>query len=395
MSPKGAVMKARFAIGSLGLLLLLGACGAEDDAGDDADAAVDEDKPFDGPLVPPLALGEPIEAPDKEWTWIDFPETRCMNDTATGLAVRFNEDSDKVIIVVQGGGACFNTSTCVIVVNSGGFGEKNIGPGTVDIGLIDPEDPDNPFKDWNMVFVPYCSGDIFSGNAPNGTGYNGRTQTGYKNFQEYLKRLVPTFKDASHVVLSGYSAGAFAASINWVQARETWGTDKRVDVLNDSGPTMGPEYLTPCMQERLAETWHWADGTIPESCTDCDPETGNVTAPATEWTIANTKMGRHGLISSTEDSIIKRFFGYGHDDCSAFDGLGVTLQTGVYAQGLKDLQDTFKDHPGAAAYIIKSTSHVWTMQSPGAVMSEGVVLRDWIEEFLDPDAELRDVVPAE
>jgi hypothetical protein len=207
-----------------------------------------------------------------------------------------------------------------------------------------------------------------------------------------LKGLVPTFADMKHIVLSGYSAGGFAASVNWVQAREAFGNDVRVDVLNDSGPTMGPDYLTPCLQQRLAQLWNW-EPSIPEDCDECDLETGNITEPVIRWSIAHTQDGRHGVISSDEDSVIKLFYGFGLNDCSSLDGLLSNFPMGMYPEGLADLRDTFADHPGAAMYVVNSTSHVWTTQSPGAVTSGGVVLRDWIEDFLDPEADFENVVP--
>lgn len=52
------------------------------------------------------------------------------------------------------------------------------------------------------------------------------------------------------------------------------------------------------------------------------------------------------------------------------------------------------DHPGSRAYIVEGSKHVWTTQSPRTVMSEGVALSDWLEQFLDPDSEWESVIPA-
>ena len=360
---------------------------------DDAGMMMD-DTPLER-ATKPLPKADPITAPDNEWTWVDFPKTRCMDDSPTGLGIKFRENSDKLLIVIQGGGACFNTLTCAAAANPNGFGESNLAA-NVGIGLLNADDADNPFRNWNMVFIPYCSGDIFSGAAENGTGFEGRTQMGYLNMREYLTRLVPTFKDASRVVLSGYSAGGFAASVNWVQAIEGWGDGVRVDVLNDSGPPLGEKYLTTCLQQRLAEVWNWS-ANIPDGCTECDISTGHVTEPVMRWSIAYTKKFRHGLISSSEDPVIKLFYSYGLNDCSGLDALfPPTYPTGLYPEGLQDLQDNiFADHPNAEAFIVDSTTtHTWTVQqSPGAVESEGVILRDWIKDFLDTKSDWQTVAP--
>jgi hypothetical protein len=181
--------------------------------------------------------------------------------------------------------------------------------------------------------------------------------------------------------------------VNWVQALEGFGDDVRIDVLNDSGPTLGPEYLTPCLQQRLAEVWNWAPS-IPESCSECDVESGNVTEPVIRWSTDYTRGYRHGIISSTEDSVIKIFYGAGLNDCASIDGFS-SFPDGLYAEGLADLRKLFaeENYTSAAMYVVDSTEHVWTMRSPGSVTSGGVVLRDWIEDFLDPKAEWKDVLP--
>lgn len=370
---------------AVSLCLSAVACG-------DEDKPADEGKPRD-PVTEPLPEGDPIDAPDGTWTWVPFPNARCMNDSPTGLGVRLHADSDEVLIVIQGGGACFNSSTCALVANPNGFNEAQLEAAT-SAGWLDEDDPDNPFRSWNKVFIPYCSGDIFSGNAQNGTGYGGRTQMGYQNMREFLTRLVPTFKDKKRVVLSGYSAGGFAATVNWLQAIDAWGEGVRVDVLNDSGPPLGPEYLTPCLQKHLAEVWNWT-GTIPEGCTECDLESGNVTEPLLRFATPYTEHLRHGLISSTEDSVIKLFYSYGLNDCANLESaLPPTFPEGKYAEGLLDLtQRIFAEHPGARAFLVESTNHVWSMRSPGSVTSNGVVLRDWIEDFLNLDSDWENVTP--
>lgn len=340
-------------------------------------------------VTEPLPPGEPIEAPDNTWTWVDFPETRCMDDSPTGLGVRLNPDSDKLLIVIQGGGACFNATTCLAVANPNGFGAAQLAAQT-GLGLLDESDPDNPFRDWDKVFIPYCSGDIFSGAALDKTGFQGRTQAGYLNMRHYLTRLVPTFKDESRVVLNGYSAGGFAATVNVVQALEGW-EGVRIDVLNDSGPPLGEKYLTPCLQKRLAETWKWG-ANIPKSCTDCDVSTGHVTEPVMRWSIGYTKNYRMGLISSSEDAVIKLFYAYGLNDCANLDGLFAFYPMGLYPEGLRDFQERLMaDNPGFRSFIVDSPSHVWTVQSPGQVTSKGVVLRDWINDFLDPESDWKSV----
>jgi Pectinacetylesterase len=376
---------------AVGLLLLASVCavgcGSEEAAGGAG-----------GPALPPLELGEPIatsELSEGEWTWIDFPTTRCMDDSPTGLGIKWNPNSDKVLIEIQGGNACFNQGSCLQVWNPDGFGEAKLAD-AVELGILDSDDPSNPFADWTMVFIPYCSGDIFSGSALDGTGYEGRTQAGYYNIQQYLKRLVPTFSDASHVVVSGFSAGGFGTTLNWVQIREAFGIDVRVDALNDSGPIMSAAYYAPCMGARLGELWNWKE-TIPASCTACDVESGDTPEPLVRWLIAHTPdgIGRHGLISANEDEVIKLFYGYGLDDCAHIDELlPQPYPSGLYAEGLADFRQRVAGHDWAQMYELDSTEHTWTTtHSLGDVVSNNVTLSAWVERFLDPASDWQTVLP--
>jgi Pectinacetylesterase len=378
------------------LMLCSPTIGCKDEDGTSTDNSIDAGS--DERALPPLELGKPLDTSklaDGEWTWIDFPETRCMDDSATGLGIKLNKDSDKLLIEIQGGNACFNQGSCLQVWNPDGFGESKLAD-AVKLGILDSEDETNPFADWNMVFIPYCSGDIFSGMAMNGSGYEGRTQAGYHNIQQYLKRLVPTFAGSSHVVVSGFSAGGFGTTLNWVQVREAFGGEVRVDALNDSGPLMASDYYASCLSARLGKLWNWRDA-IPESCTDCDLETGDTIEPLVRWLIEHTpeEGGRHGLISSDDDGVIKLFFGYGIDECAHVDELlPPTYPKGLYAEGLADFRERTAGHDWAQMYELESTEHTWTTShSLGDVVSNGVTLSDWLRDFLDRDSDWQTVLP--
>ena len=125
-------------------------------------------------------FGQPITAPDKTWTFVDFPDAKCMNNTATGIGVNLNPNSDKVVIYLQGGGACFNTLTCLTVANAGGYGASNFSTDAASLpkySLFNRDDATNPTKDWNYVYVPYCTGDVHSGNNPNGPSNRAHVRT--------------------------------------------------------------------------------------------------------------------------------------------------------------------------------------------------------------------------
>ena len=267
-------------------------CGGGSE-GDEPDAAVNM----------PDAGRPVIEAPDDTWTWVSFPDSRCMDNSPTGIGVNFHSASDKVMIYLEGGGACFNAFTCSSVAHQDGFDGVNLADFATQYGnrgVFSRSDTDNPFADWNWVFVPYCTGDIHAGNAP--SGFGGRVQVGYANMGFYLERLVPTFAQASHVVLTGSSAGGFGAAYNYDRVQQAFGSVP-VELLDDSGPTMSENYLTPCLQDLVRAAWN-LDATLPRDCPNCTTEAGGLINLAT-FVADKYPQRRFGLISSLGDSTIR------------------------------------------------------------------------------------------
>lgn len=361
-----------------GLLCALTASGC---AGDDEGAAGGGG----GDLTVPFMPGDPIEADANTWTYVHFPGSKCRDGAETGLGININPDSDKLIFYFEGGGACFNTLTCS--TNPRSWGESNLGtPG----GLLSRTAEGNPFKDWNMVYVPYCSGDVFSGTKTTG-GYEDEPQQGYINVTEYLKRVVPTFPNVDQVVLSGSSAGGFGVAFNWMRTQDAFG-DIPVYVLDDSGPAFGAEYFSTCLAQHMGDLWGWQDSIHP-ACVDCDVAAGNVVQPMMEAAVDRENAQRFALLSHTEDSIIKLFFGFGLNDCSGLDGfLPPTYPTGKFPMGLAELRTESADYPDVKMWVKTGTSHTFL----GGIEeheSEGVTLTEWIEQFYTDDPAWTNVFP--
>ncbi|MFT6820456.1 MAG: hypothetical protein ACJATT_004284 [Myxococcota bacterium] len=114
--------------------------------------------------VAPVAVDKPV--PEwAGWTRIE-PEagTMCSDGSAYSFFAR-EADPTKLLVYFQGGGACWNGETC---------SQERIGSYRPVIGDTDPADsdgifaldnPSNPFADYSMVFVSYCTGDVHLGDS--------------------------------------------------------------------------------------------------------------------------------------------------------------------------------------------------------------------------------------
>lgn len=292
-----------------------GTGGVIDDAGSDAgdasepiDSGTDSGMVSEGPfaidaLPFPLELGEPITAPDRQWSFVAFPESRCANGTPTGIAINPIENARGLLVFMQGGGACWNQDRCFVSMSSVHLAD------TVDeavvlseagnlSGLFDHDNAANPFKDYAYVYMPYCTGDLHIGTATK--TYEGGTihHYGARNVSEYLARLVPTFPAIERVVVSGISAGGFGATFNWWRYQGAF-PYARVDVLDDAGLIVDPandHWLT------MADAWQIA---LPPGCDACAERMSAYLPFYGEHLIAPR---RYALVGFMNDAVIGSFF---------------------------------------------------------------------------------------
>lgn len=365
----------------VGLLVVLAACGGGGGGNEGVDGPPGSD-------VDAFGGGPPIEAPDDAWTWVPFPESRCMNDTATGIGVNWHADSDKLLIYLEGGGACFNLFTCSTVAHQNGFGEADMTATAQDYGsagVFDREDPANPFRDWNFVFVPYCTGDVHAGDNPDGVG--GRTMVGFRNIGLYLDRLSPTFPHAQQVVLAGSSAGGFGAAFNYDRVATAFGA-RPTFLLDDSGPPMSDTYLTPCLQQTVRDAWN-LDATLPADCTACRGADGGGLVNLAGYLADKYPNQRQGLVSSNRDGVIRTFYGFGYPTCTST----APMPEATFAMGIEDLTGILAPHASFKAFIKDSSAHVWLLDPLGATTSGTTTLSSWIGGLLDGGAAWQTVTP--
>lgn len=83
-----------------------------------------------GALPYDVVPGEAIEAANQQWTFIGFPDSRCANGTATGIAINPVAEPRGVLVFMQGGGACWDAETCLVTKASVHL-EDEVGEATV------------------------------------------------------------------------------------------------------------------------------------------------------------------------------------------------------------------------------------------------------------------------
>ena len=327
--------------------------------------------------------GPPITAPDNQWTWVPFPEAKCRNGSETGIAINPNSSSSEVMIFLEGGGACYNGITCA--QNPSSFGQSSFNSwqsngGTR--GVFDRTQASNPVRDWNYVYVPYCTGDVHAGNNPGGNpGLGPQQYVGYRNIGLYLQRIVPTFPSATRVLLTGVSAGGFGAAANYDRVSIAFGTIP-VHMLDDSGPPMSDTYITGCLQDNWRQLWGF-DSTLLADCGSACPNNDDYVLDFVKYLANKYSNRRLGLIESTQDTVIRFFYGFGLSNCNNF----LPMSGSMFEQGLLDGKSQLGGFSAFHSFLFTGNDHTSLGgNSLYSRTSQGTALVDWFDDFLNGSA---------
>jgi hypothetical protein len=157
-------------------------------------------------------------------------DCQCSDGSPFNFWVR-EANPDKILFYLQDGGFCFSAETCApdrglytTTVDEGPTGQG---------GIFDFADERNPFADYSVVYVPYCTGDAHLGSstteyAPGLTIHH----QGYVNGTAALEHVAANAPGATEVVVAGESAGSVAAPLYAGLASDRL-PDARITVLAD------------------------------------------------------------------------------------------------------------------------------------------------------------------
>jgi hypothetical protein len=194
------------------------------------------------------------------WEQIQLAGTQCGNGSQYRFYLYNNPNSTNLLVLFEGGGACWDYATCsgqagiLGAAHPNGipnnyiqeFQPKYVSP------LVNGADPGiPPFRSkkniatngWDVVYMPYCTGDVHVGNAvrtyTDPTGVNPPItwrHVGYNNTvaaMNYVKSRLPTIGKA---LITGFSAGGVVSSAGYYKVRRILNPTVKGYLLNDSGP---------------------------------------------------------------------------------------------------------------------------------------------------------------
>jgi hypothetical protein len=336
------------------------------------------------PSVPdagPIPSLEPLVAPAGTWTWIPLETMRCVDGSTTGFGVNLVEGATDLALFMDGGGACVDALSCLLVTRS--FGEADFSARAAELanaGTFQRTDADNPLRDMSWVYVPYCTGDVHAGNNEP-TSELGLHFVGHQNMLALLERLRSAYSALDSVLVTGGSAGGFGTLFNFHDAALTF-DEAEVTLIDDSGPLLGPTWMSPTFQADTFGTWE-VTGSIPAEC----PDVGPGTIDGIYSCLADLHpTSRFGLATSTGDSTNRSFLSLG----------GSSVTADEYADAIDDLALRFSTLPQWALFAEDSTDHVLGLQNPlkSSVSVDGTTLADFMRGVITGEG-FGDALPAD
>ena len=300
-----------------------------------------------------------------EWTeyYYDPAEEGAICLTGGQFQVNVRRGTtDDVLLYMQGGGACWDFLTCYVL------GTATTGAnGAVESGALDLSDPDSPFKDWNIVYLPYCDGSVFTGDATVLYGDRRTFHHGLRNLTVGVDALKSAFPNPARIVVAGSSAGGYGTFAGYGVTRVAF-PDTPILVFNDSGPGLQNLDASQDVQDRTAN-WDFTKR-IPPSCTECSEQYSYLI----DWSLDRDSKLRTALYSYQQDGVISFFIDL---DGPAYQDLLLSVTSDVRSRHPERFQRYF---PLGDTHTVLLSPEFYTQTI------DGVNLLDWTNAFLANDA---------
>jgi hypothetical protein len=278
-----------------------------------------------------------------------FPggETRCMSAFHPKFSFSvFPGDPQRLLIYLEGGGACVDPVTAMMRACDEAVSVKV----AKKEGIFDRSKAANPYRNFTIVYVNYCSGDLFVADIKQKFGY----QYGLLNTQSaldwakanHLERTLHTF------ILAGSSAGSLGVQL-WARSLLSSFSYERAAVIADSFVCVMP----PGAQGMLFRTYQVCDNGLFSEADQVWCRAGNLTVQHLfASAIASFPEVTFVSINSKEDFEQIKYYNM---LSKIFKGQPPTIDgTSFYKMANSDLS-VFSQYPNFVSFWLNSQQHMY------------------------------------
>ena len=202
------------------------------------------------------------------WEKHELPGTLCGNNSQYKFWTNFSNTSDNLVVVLEPGGACWDYDSCTGVTgvmgaaNPNGLPDDHYNLAPFISPFLNRGDDTSPSIDWNYVYVPYCTGDVHTGNATadyeNDDGTDGVIfhHDGHSDMEKITAWIDSQFTHVPKMLVTGCSAGGVGALVNYHMLRNGVHAADKGYLLDDSGPVFPSTGYSGLMQAKIRSAWN-------------------------------------------------------------------------------------------------------------------------------------------
>mmetsp|Transcript_13268 Transcript_13268/g.41916 ORF Transcript_13268/g.41916 Transcript_13268/m.41916 type:complete len:459 (-) Transcript_13268:38-1414(-) len=282
-------------------------------------------------------------------------KTRCLLSQHKEFAFQVvPRNPRKLLLYFEGGGACWSKGT---TVRFEACWRDRVWAYPTEGNIFDARHSDNPFRDYTVVWVNACSGDLHGGNATRDyVDDDGEyiEQHGYYNTKAVVDWVKANLakEPISDLLLMGESAGAIGVQI-WARKLLTELPYERVALVADSYVAVFPPTFQGNVFKVLGvcETGVLASESLQESC-----EQGNLTIPdVMDATIRDFPNVTFATLTSKYDDTQQVFYRI------AASSIGQrTISPQDFHSQAEGILRRYNRYPNFVTYLVTSDHHVFT-----------------------------------
>lgn len=324
--------------------------------------------------------------------WIDVPGTKCANGEQSGYSVAPKKDSQGLMIFLMGGGACWDKETCDSKVAKLALEPfmKYEGPyekqkDNFSRGWGDIDNRNNPFVNFDLVRVPYCTGDVHTGNrtADHGTADDPYVlhHVGHQNFKLILDELSRLYSSPEKILFIGTSAGGLGVTWNLFEMKSAYPLTPTY-VVNDSGLPFKHPFASKDKLIEIYNTWG-ADLDSPISIQKPEDSVESPFSQIIRYNQEKFPQTYYGFISGYQDLVMSLFLRL--------------LDAPNYLVGVKQTmvglaEEEFAQSDYSKVFYVEDWWHSYAIKDPYQIVSMGTRLSEWLGSMINRNLNLPEPV---
>ena len=316
-----------------------------------------------------LFVAAPTFAQAANWQKIAGGDGTVCSDGSVYSFYVHPGDRRNLLIYFQGGGACWSGLTCDPKSTLYRPNLNQVDPAK-EHGIFDFANAENPFRDYSVVFVPYCTGDVHLGKRT--VAYiPGKLEihhNGFDNVMSALRWIFANVTSPQSIFVAGGSAGAMASPFYAGRIADHY-KDARVVQLGDSAGGLGALDTTPA-STAVFQSWGTVEVAAPFApYKSVDPKNANLVTLYVREGVANKSItfAQFNNSADTLQVLGLQFFGIKTPLSEVLDK--------SYAQIRSEVPRFHTFTAAGTLHVILTRPEFYT------VTVDGRRLRDWVAEL--------------